>query len=155
MPHPVQLHRSRAADRLAAAGGRARRQELCADGRGPGAVAALVVSLAQALLGILALGVAFLVALGPIIAVLGIVLIKIKDIVSAQQQLKTDALNLKSAYDSQKQAVTQLQQAEVNESRARIQALQAQRQAVLALTDAENATALWKKSEEMVGEAFA
>ena len=39
---PVQLYRGGAANRLAAAGGRAGRQGLCADGAGPGDVAALV-----------------------------------------------------------------------------------------------------------------
>lgn len=105
------------------------------------AVAALVVSLGQALIGVIALGAAFLVALGPIAALLGIVLIKIKDIVSGQIALKQASANLKTATDAQRQAVTQLHQAEVNEARQRIQALQAQRQAVLALADAENQTA--------------
>ena len=41
-PGAVQLHRGGAANRLAAAGGRAGRQGLRADGGGPGAVAALV-----------------------------------------------------------------------------------------------------------------
>lgn len=105
------------------------------------AMGALVVSLGEALIGVAALAVGFLVALGPIVALLGIVFTKIKDIVSAQQTLKSDAANLKSAYDSQKQAVTELQQAEQNEARQRILALQAQTAAFNAMKDAENQTA--------------
>src|SRR5207237_1185451 len=47
----VQLHRGGAADRLAAAGSRAGRQGLRADGGGPGAVAALVAPAAAVPLG--------------------------------------------------------------------------------------------------------
>jgi hypothetical protein len=101
-------------------------------------ISALVVSLGEALIGVVALGVAFLAALGPIVILLGIVFDKIKDIVSGQTTLASAAANLKSAYESQKEAVTQLQQAEVNESRQRIQALDAQINAVNALHDAED-----------------
>lgn len=102
------------------------------------AVAALVVSLGEALIGIVALGVAFLAALVPIIAVLGLVLVKIKDIVSGQQTLATANANLKSAIDSQKQAVTELHQAEQTESTTRIAAIAAERQAYDAELDAIN-----------------
>ena len=102
------------------------------------ALAALVSSLGMALIGVAALAVGFLVALGPIAVLLGIVATKIKDIVSGQMTLASATANLKSALDSQKQAVTALQQAEVNEGNQRIQALNAQINAVNALKDAEN-----------------
>jgi len=105
------------------------------------AMSALVVSIGEALIGIVALGVAFLAALVPIIAVLGVVLIKIKDIVSGQVALKQANANLKTAIDAQKSAVTQLHQAEVTQHTTRLQAIQAERQALLQLQDAENQTA--------------
>ena len=103
--------------------------------------AALAVSIGQALIGIVALGVAFLVVLAPIVAVLGIVLVKIKDIVTGQIALKQANAGLKSAVDAQKSAVIQLHQAEVTQAQTRIQAIQAERSALLQLVDAENAVA--------------
>lgn len=105
------------------------------------AMAALVVSIGEALIGIVALGAAFLVALAPIAIVLGLVLVKIKDIVSSQQQMASATANLKSAIDAQRSAVTQLHQAETTESTTRLAAIQAERQALLALQDAENGVA--------------
>lgn len=105
------------------------------------AVAALVTSLAEAVLGVIALGVAFVAALGPIAIVLGVVLDKIKDIVEGQVQLSDATANLKSAIESQKEAVTELQQAQQNESTQRLAALQAERQAYLNLLQAQDAVA--------------
>lgn len=105
------------------------------------AMGALVVSIGQALIGIVALGAAFLVVLGPIVALLGIVLVKIKDIVSGQVALKQANANLKSAIDAQKSAVTQLHQAETTQSNTRLAAIQAERQALLQLEDAQNGVA--------------
>jgi hypothetical protein len=102
------------------------------------ACAALVVSIGEALLGIVALGVAFLAALLPIIALLGIVAIKIKDIVSGQTTLATANANLKTAIDAQTSAVTQLHQAEQTESNTRLAAIAAERQAYDAELDAIN-----------------
>lgn len=102
------------------------------------AMSALAVAIAQALIGIVALGVAFLVALGPIVVLLGVVADKIKDIVSGQQALASANANLKSAIDAQKSAVTQLHQAEQTESTTRIAAIAAERQAYDAELDAIN-----------------
>jgi hypothetical protein len=104
-----------------------------------GLMASLVASLAMAVAGVVALGLAFLVALGPIVLLLGVVAIKIKDIIGAQQNLKTAAQNLKAAYTSQAQAVLQLHQAEQQQSLQRIAALADEKTSILALTDAENA----------------
>jgi hypothetical protein len=99
-----------------------------------GAVAALVVSLAQALIGIVALGVAFLAALAPIAVILAAVVLKLKDAYTAQQ-------NLVQATNAQKQAVIALHQAQQNESNQRLAALEAEKEAVLALHDAEDQVA--------------
>jgi hypothetical protein len=106
-----------------------------------GAVAALVVSLGEALIGVIALGVAFLAALAPIGLLLAAVVIKLKDAYTAQQNLKQATTAYANAVASQKQAVQNLAQAERNESQQRLQALQAEKDAILAIRDAENQAA--------------
>lgn len=101
------------------------------------AVSALVVSLGEAILGVVALGVAFLAALGPIVVLLAVVADKIKDIVEGQYNLTTAQNNLKTATDNYSTSVKALHAAELNESNQRLAALTAEKQAVLALQQAE------------------
>ncbi|HEY1775902.1 MAG TPA: hypothetical protein VGG41_07060 [Solirubrobacteraceae bacterium] len=104
------------------------------------ALAAVVVSLAQALIGVLALGVAFLAALGPIALVVGALILKLKDAYQAQQKVT-------QATQSQRAAVLSLQQAQQAESQQRLAALQAEKDAVLQLHDAQDQLADAKLNE--------
>lgn len=111
------------------------------------ALAALVISLAQALIGIAALGVAFLAALGPIALIVGVVVDKLKNAYTAQT-------NLTAAVTAQKQAVIALQQAQQNESNERISALQAEKAATLALRQANEGLADAKTAHTEAQEAL-
>ena len=102
------------------------------------AVTALIVSLGEALIGVVALGVAFLAALAPIALLLVLVGVKIKDIIAQVQAQKT--------------AVIALQQAQQNESVQRLAALSAETQATLALRQATNQLADSKLAQQSAGE---
>jgi hypothetical protein len=105
------------------------------------ACAALLVFLGMVLAAVVALGIAFLVALGPIALLLGTVMMQIMKVVSGTNALKQAVLALKSAYTTLAQSIVVLHQDETAEGVQRIAAIEAQRQATLGLVDAQNALA--------------
>jgi hypothetical protein len=105
-----------------------------------GALFALVAVTASAAAGVGALGLALLAAFGPVGAVIAFVAFQISKVVEAQKKQEAATAAAKNALVSQQQAHANFAQAQANESTQRLAALQAERDAVNALAQAEEGT---------------
>ena len=103
------------------------------------ALSSLLVTIGLIIAAVAALAVAFLVALAPIGILLALVGSQIMKVISGTNALKQAVAGVKSAYDTLKQSVANLHNAQQNEARQRIAALADEKSATLALADAEDA----------------